>query len=464
MKKTISLLIIVIAASIIGCGKKPLFDILEEKNIDVVIKGTYESNSPRPWLPAVVDDDSMTVCPPDGGVDPATKPATYDYLPSTFYMDIAEMKLDSDKFANYRMLYSDPTTDSDPLFNGTGVLYENNNVRPNEVYNYLNVYFRRMIFDNASSFNASTGAFISNPQTYYGSTLINAFDFDVLEILSKYNTLVNNYTLLNYTFPLSVPISGNFVFDNTHDYVIELRIVVKNFIKRYESITTVNNVINSTHFFAFSDLFNDVRSGDAYIGGNVIAGARWYIKGQTTTIKGTVTGPGYVIAIPSGAYLPNYNAPLPTTTLRPADYYSPRIPLVGGTDIASLLENYVDKQKYNYDYSNGTQNNYIYVAQYVSPGVVSTTYTDTMYDTTWTNFNTVTSSYRLPDLATYTSGTAYTLTNVQAGKKYDLYWVSDASVTMGNLPTGFSLLHAALSVDVPLTAVGGPGITGIVIP
>jgi hypothetical protein len=455
MKKIISLIIIIISASIVGCGNTPLFDKLAETKISVIVKGTYESNAPRDWIKTdgmnidILNDDSMTVCPPSGA--DTTSLLNYYKFPTTFKMDIAELKLDGDRFANHRMLYENATADNAPLFDGTGVFYKNDDVKPKKTYSTLNVYFRKLIFDNSNSFNASTGSFISTIKSYFDEVKSEGYDYNPIQVLSKYDTLLNDYTAINRVFPLAVPVSGGFVFDNQHDYVLELRIVVKNFEKRYEKIETVDDVVNSYHFFAFSDLFHDVRAGDAYIGGNMLAGARWYIKGQTVTISGTAPGgSGYVIAIPAGDDITKYNPP---TITRPADYYSPRIPIVGGSDAASMLEYYVDKQKYNYDYSNSTNFNYMYVAQHNLAGNAVTT--DTLYDNTWTDFNTKASAYRVPPLATYTSSGAYTLTEVQAGQTYDLYWATDANVGMGDLPgktsPGFKLLT---TVDVPMALAG----------
>jgi hypothetical protein len=450
MKKLFTIFLILISAAIIGCGNKPLFDYLDEKKINVVIKGTYESNSPRDWFTgtsAVVNDDSMTVCPPDGGVASATKPATYDSFPTIFKMDIAEMKLNNDRFANHRTLYSNAIDNNAPLFNGTGVPYNNDDVKPGKVYGYLNVYFRKVIFTNAYAFNAESGSLISTLQSYFDEVKSDGLDFNPLQSNSKFDTLLDNYASINRTFPLSVPVTGGFVFDNQHEYVLELRVVIKNFVKRYEKILTPNDsdVINSYHFFAFSDLLNDVRAGDPVIGGNMVAGARWYIKGQTATISGTVgVAPSsrFVIAIPAGDDIAKYNNPL---TSRPADYYSPRIPSAGGTDVVSMLEYYVDKQKYNFDYAN-----YVTLAKNNLTGDGSVT--DFSYVTTWVKLNTATSSYRIPPLATYVvaSGT-YELDNVQAGLTYDIYWADGSTVGMGALPTNFTF---GRSIVVPMSSAG----------
>jgi hypothetical protein len=121
------------------------------KPLKVVLKGSFESNSPRPWwdgaaadgtlVASKLADDSITGCRPDYTL--ADGPAT------AVYFDIAEMRMDGERFSNYRQTEVFSLNDDSPLFNGTGIQLQNDDVTP--LYNYRNIeiYFRKLLFDQA---------------------------------------------------------------------------------------------------------------------------------------------------------------------------------------------------------------------------------------------------------------------------------------------------------------------------
>src|SRR4030067_907644 len=89
-------------------GDMPLLSELETNRLVVVIKGTYESNSPQPWNipvlrandPLVEDDSVVIVQSPAGGV-----------LPSAFMLDVSELRLldvkgHQQKFSNIRQTFA----------------------------------------------------------------------------------------------------------------------------------------------------------------------------------------------------------------------------------------------------------------------------------------------------------------------------------------------------------------------
>ncbi len=130
-----------------GCGDQALFDELATNRVKVIIKGTYESNDPAPWTgtyPKVNYTFQNTI-------------AAEDVDPSLFMLDIAGLKVvdidnHSQYFANFRKTFSAALDNAAPLFNGEGVLYKNDDVRPNFTWSYVQVYIRKMLFDSAKQY------------------------------------------------------------------------------------------------------------------------------------------------------------------------------------------------------------------------------------------------------------------------------------------------------------------------
>ena len=141
--KRITVIIGIFSASlVISCGKDPLLTNIGTNQLVVVLKGTYESNSPMPWsMPdacattdadgkctaytgghtTYVQDDSVVNC--DGSNSGAH--GKDDKNPSVFLLDISEASLvdyngTKYKFANYRQTYAFGMGDWDPFFSGVG--------------------------------------------------------------------------------------------------------------------------------------------------------------------------------------------------------------------------------------------------------------------------------------------------------------------------------------------------------
>jgi hypothetical protein len=406
-----------------GCGNAPLFDNLSENKIHVVIKGTYESNNPQNWLTTlpVTNDDNMTVLPPTG-IDSATKPANYDNWPTQYMMDIAEIQIDDERFANYRGVHSFPMTNSEPFFDGTGIPYDNDDVRMGRRYNTIQMYLRKTMYDNAYSFYPVSGVLKATVTSIFHESKTNGHDFLLDQVDNFYDALRSEYSSINRIYPLSIPISGGFVFDNKNEYVLEVRVVVKNFLKRYEAIKTVDSTPYSYHYFGFSDWLYDSRGGDGRIGGNMIGVARWYIKGQTTTVTGTASGSGFIVGIPYDDDPTLYQIQ-DSNRARPSDEWAPRNSPLAGSDIISLLDYYVDLQKRAEDYS------LLYTA--VHPlGVADSA----PYVSTWdTNYNNKLSTFKIPPLAVYTSGGTFNITNVPVNQRFRFYLIA-APLDMSSLP------------------------------
>ncbi len=273
MKKNKLLLLMLILLPLMftsSCGDEPLITDLVENRVKVILKGTFES------------DDSVPAWSVSG--------------PSVFYLDISEIRADGDKFANYRYVNSIPLDETNGFFNGKGLNYDSDDLFIDEKYENLQIYIRKMGFDNASP---STTTFYFNDEDVPG------YDFNLKQI---YQESGPDEDETNLVFPLLAPVAGSINYDGDGEWIVEARVVIKNNIKKYSTSDGIS-------FWAIEDNINDVsnESSIGYIGGNLASIAYAYKKEYT----GTITVPsaiGFLVAIPAedditeyvGAKIPPY--------------------------------------------------------------------------------------------------------------------------------------------------------------
>jgi hypothetical protein len=424
MQKIFKIVLLTLVALSIGCGKKPLFDMLSGSKVHVIVKGTYESNNPRVWTTTVNNDDSMGIIPPNfvqGSIAAYNNPA---YFPSIFKLDVAEIRIDGEKFANNRRLFRCSTTDSEPFFDGTGIDFTSNDVVPGKTYSSIQMFTRKMIFDHAYSFDPISAAFLGNVQTLFNEEKEDGFDFNPVQSLCMWDTLRMEQYYTNRIFPVNIPISGGFNFDGDNEWVLEIRIVVKNMVKRYETVHTDGDTYQIYHFFGLSDFASEVQYGDSYIGGNLYGVARAYRPDHVGTIIGSATGQ-IVIAIPEFSPITDYIAP---SSSRPNDGFMPKAPVSTGSDFLSSLEYLAKYERYKAAYG-------AFVAH------VITTFD---FVSTWDGYQADRDKFKIPMLATYDNGSGYTITNVPPGR-YDVYRGTPVS---GGLPTSYTSI-GTVTVTVP---------------
>lgn len=411
-----------------GCGKKPLLDELSTNRLKVIIKGTYESNNPKNWDAAnnfTRDDNSIITGTTGACTEQPPLP------PTQFMLDIAELKLDDKKFANYRQLITADINDIDPFFNGAGVVYNQNDDPGSGDYINLQVYIRKMVFNSGTYYylNSDTGnewAYNAPSTTMFHEESINGFDFNQFQTNTYFDSLMLEADTINRVFPLVVPINGGFNYDNNNDEtVLEIRLVIKNFTKKYEYVVP-NTATYLFHYFALSDWLRDVQRDETSMGGNVLAVARSYVPGKTFTLTKTdITAANtYVIMLTDDD---NINYYTKTATPRPT-YFAPLMPtLFNPSNIEHVLDYYLKYEKYRADYNN-----------YVN-GVNSTA-----YETDWTNYNAAINTFMIPPFATFSNAAGYfKFENVPVGKRYKIYY-SDTPFNSGyELPASFSPLGTA---------------------
>ncbi len=419
MKQALPVLLF-LTAILTSCENRSIFTELSTNRLTVIIKGTYESSgTPRGWQTmdpnTLIGSGGMR----DDSVDDYTN--AIDTVPGTVMLDVAEMRLDGKKFANYRQLISASLNDSDPFFNGQGVTLKNDDPVHNKTYAYLNLYIRKLLFDGASryQYGSSGWEFVEYSTDYFHERTVDGFNINRFQVNTHYDGLRYEADAINRVFPLNVRIPGGMYYNKNYGKVVlEIRIVIKNFLRKYEYDYYVDDVQNIIHFYGLSDWLRDVKEGETDIGGNIHSVARYYVPSMVGTITGTSPGSGYIIAIPSGDSISDYNMN-PSLAARGGGICDfPVLPALPPLYIEPYLDYYLKYEKYKSDWN-----------------AVLTGCTDfTTYQQEWDNYEITVSNYKIPPLAVWSeSAGTYTIDNVMPGS-YKVYYLN-SSPFFGELPS-----------------------------
>lgn len=422
VKAVFAVLMFSFLCSVFACSGDPLLTNLRTNNLTVIIKGTYESNNPKDWSWPMGADFSSKVI--DDSVN--MYPTTISSAPSTFMIDITGMNLydgsKTSKFGHKRKTYQCSATDeSGDFFNGGGIKMENDDVDSGREYTSLRLYLRKLLFSDAKKYELSNyGWEESSFRTYFKEKRIDAFNFNLLLVNYFYDTLryENDGEDENRIYPLKIDITNGLVFDADEEMVLEVRLVIKNFVKLYEynRLDYTSSQPYLAHYFGVSDWLRDVKADENTIGGNLLAVARTYVKGRTGTVRGSISGAKYIIGIPAGSDISDYT--LPNSALR--DLVSQAtIPaeLIEGTDtIPAILIYHMQYEKYWSDWKK-----FVDGVQTACGGPSATQ--DEMqayYEDKWMQYNDTANNFKIPPLATYTSNGSFEITNIAPGT-YDFY-------------------------------------------
>lgn len=359
--KKFSFTAIVLAAVLTGCGSEPVFTEMATNRLKIVIKGTLESEGGSNFDDLFKDDGitaniSHLAIQDDSVVNYPSSSA--NELPKEFMLDLAEIRLGGKKISNYRQVFKfnltgNKNTEAEPFFDGTGVTLKNDDP-PEGRYDTVQVYIRKMVFDGAQVYKSSGSGFTHEgpSQVIFHEKTVDGFDFNQLMVNSHWDSLRVEAADYLRIFPLEVPIIGGLDY-NRHDpgTVLEIRFVVKNFIKKYEYDYYSGGVHKVAHYYAFSDWLRDVRAGDDYIGRNIHAVARAYVPGKTGKVEITNGAGGYVIMIPADENINDYKISKSGADLRTENEYDfPLPPKYPGNSIEAVLDYYLAYEKYKYNW------------------------------------------------------------------------------------------------------------------
>jgi hypothetical protein len=255
-------------------------------------------------------------------------------------------------------------------------------------------------------YDASCNPASDQPDTYFREKEVSGYDFNRFQVKTYWDGLrIEDY---NRVFPLRIPISGGFIYDRKNkETVLEIRMVVKNFIKKYE-VETANSAggYDHVHFFGFSDWLRDVQAGDYNMGGNLHGVARAYVPGSTGSIGGTAAA-GYVIVVPeTDNVIGDYTH---DTSPNPRDHNCnfPIYPSLSANTIDGRLDYYLKLEVFKEGWN----------------VVLGTCADQTTYETAWETYYDAVSGFKIPMAAVYTDGSGYEITNVPPGS-YNVYWAA----------------------------------------
>jgi hypothetical protein len=347
----------------------------------------------------------------------------------------------------------------------------NDDVSAGREYNMLYLYLRKLLFSNSPRYNLTESGWEDHGDfaTYFDEKKVGAFNFNLLLVNYFYDTLreENDGNDANRIYPLKIPITNNLVFDPDEEIVLEVRLIIKNFVKLYEynRLDYTSDRPYVVHYFGVSDWLRDVKAGDGTIGGNLIAVARTYVRGKTGNVSGTQAGAKYVIGIPAGADINEYTMPpldpAPDDTLRGTKIkYSdiPTMPTPARDTMPALLTYYMQLEKYKSDYNKFLGD---VAANYNTGGNTYSTPQE-LFEAEWTNYNDTANNFNIPPLATYCgAGGNYEITNIAPGI-YDFYYTTNepawgklfdyedfSASGLGNTIVTNKVINAGASITLP---------------
>ena len=364
----------------IGCGDTPIFTEMKTSRLKIVIKGTLETEGPSNFVSmetfnldseinsSPFQDDSVDEVTDSTFSGTVTDVTRKDSPPTTFMLDIAEIRLNGAKISDYRQVFTIPLDDASdhPFFNGTGIELVTDDPGAGN-YDSVQLYIRKMAFNNAKLYQlvGNKFSFEKNAEMIFNEKTVNGFDFNQLSVNSYWDSLRTESSEIIRVFPVQIPIIGGMTYSKENgETVLEIRLVVKNFIKKYEYDFYSAGVYKVCHYYAFSDWLRDVKAGESDIGRNLHAVARAYVKGKTgsvTVASGSSTR--YVVAIPSSevtSNLSNYSTTLSGSALRINNVGTrgiagssdlPLAPAYPGSYIEPILDYYLKYEKYKSDWT-----------------------------------------------------------------------------------------------------------------
>ncbi|MDH5720112.1 MAG: hypothetical protein OEZ13_05740 [Spirochaetia bacterium] len=307
----ISFLIIIL----INCTGKPILSELANSRINVILKGTYESNNPYSWnTDSYVDDaySSATIT----GLTNVIPGNAIPLVDQKYYIDIAEIRISKQNEITDTTILEDYwhyfARERQVLCSETAALYEkqldscdtNNGVEKiNEFFNegfsypavdlesgkyqHLAIYVRKMITYPSKSYN-SDGSFYDDIVAAFDNKRINGYD-----ISSRYQWAAADDTAEDTPrlFPLQRTDLSLEIPETDKNYVLEIRVFLKNLMMKhlFEYTEIDTGEIKYLSFLGPSDhkanhQFNDA-TNKGKLGGNILIAARAYVPDETGSIR-----------------------------------------------------------------------------------------------------------------------------------------------------------------------------------
>ena len=350
--RKIYLFIVVIIFFSLSCGKEPVFTEMSTNRLTIRLKGTFETNGVSNF--ASMDLQGVNASPfQDDSVDEVTA-GTNDVKPTTLMLDIAEIRLSGKKISNYRQVLEIPLDGSSPFFSDEGIVLKTDD--PGDgYYDSVQFFIRKMVFDNAKVYQSTGSGFVyeKDAEVIFHEKKRLGLDINQLMVNSYWDSLRLEQSETIRVFPMVIPIVGGMTYNKDNDEtVLEIRLVIKNFIKKYEYDYYEDGIYKVCHYYGPSDWLRDVRAGETDIGRNLHGVARSYVTGQTGSIDVNNVAGGYVVAIPSSEQLSDYYITDIGKDLRDDVVGDlPLPPSYPGAYIDAVLDYYLKYEKYKNDWN-----------------------------------------------------------------------------------------------------------------
>jgi len=296
-----------------------------------------------------------------------------------------------------------------------------------------------MIFDNANIYTFEGSSWNLTPElaeVIFHEDEVYGFNFNNLQVNSYWDSLRDNASSVLRIYPLEIPIIGGMNYDRNNDQtVLEIRIVIKNFIKMYEYDYYDDGIFKVCHFYGLSDWLRDVRDDERNMGRNIHAVARAYVPDKTGEIHGTAGGSGFVMAIPAGDDISNYYMASSGSTLRTntvgilATYNCdfPVPPVYSGSHIESVLDYYCKYEAYKSVWND----------------VAESCLNMDNYEAEWEAYEGFVENFKIAPYITYTTG-SFVLSEMAPGN-YDVYY--SGSPSNGNLFSSWLSIGSSVPVS-----------------
>ncbi len=291
-----------------GCSNYPVLSELANSRTKLILKGTYESNSPYSWQTVLFDDDSLA-----SGSLPASEKAAVNFADINLNIDIAAIRVARpgdtlsqsapedywEYFAEHRTLFCAENKDANnrPLIdcidqNGTknlsklftsGYSYPVIDL-PAGKYSHLAIYFRKFVIGPAVQYSSS-GTLLDSITSIFDNRSV--YGIDLAQEIIQYRP--GSATDDPLMFPLERKNFSLVVPNNSEPIVFEVRFFVKNNLMHYgmehgdktSSITPISFVGPSD--WAYNYQYDNISNGYR-LGGNIIMTARLYEENHVGSI------------------------------------------------------------------------------------------------------------------------------------------------------------------------------------
>jgi hypothetical protein len=280
---------------IAGCEGEPLLTSFTQSSMKLVYKGTYASNNPRQWWDGETVEASVLV-------DDSAENAVPETLPEFLLLDIAEVRMNNQKFGWNRSYVKTSLSENNALLNGKGVEMDCVDLGDGNRYNKLEIYLRKLIYNGAEKFTSSWNV-DSSIKEQFGNDKLNGYDV-LFHYKYSQEDVDDSNSPDNLVFPFTLKLAETYTHKRDRITVVEFRIVLKNNIKYYEYEDSDDDL--RIGFFGPGDYTVNVENGNKYFGGNLIGAVHVYNPQKTLTISGTAPSGTYVVAILESKSIEDY--------------------------------------------------------------------------------------------------------------------------------------------------------------